>query len=111
MRIIHILAWPAAIAILCAIIVTELLPLAFGTRFNLQSDSLSLIYVALHFIINPIASLIHIVWNIFGSIVANFVLRRPDFTWKAHDVLSTAITISYVTIMLLWPYPFILYLK
>ena len=107
MRIIKILGWPAAIAILLAVFVTELLPFAFGTKYNLKSDLLSLIYVVLHFIILPIFCLIHIFWNLLGSLIAIFVLRRPDLKWNTIDILSTGIPIAYMVILLLWPYPFL----
>lgn len=90
--------WPAALVILGVALVLELLPYIGGTGEEAHFDW-SWMYVTVHFIVLPIACLVHIIVNVYRFGVL-FRSQRPA---AVLSVLSSAIPVGYLLLLYLYP--------
>jgi hypothetical protein len=59
--------WPLAMAIVAGAVLSELLPIVFGRGAN-ATWNWGFLYVTLRFILLPVACVLHVAWNIFGTL-------------------------------------------
>ncbi len=95
----RVIGWPAALAILAAAAVTELLPLASLPL----TDSRGFLYVTLHFILLPLACVCHVVCNTFGIGGSE---DRPGATPSLSAASSVIVSAGYLLAIAFWPMPF-----
>jgi hypothetical protein len=89
--------WPAAIAFLLMVLATELLPVAGGRGAAARFDW-AFLYVTLHFVLLPIAAVMHIFWNIGALAFSKFEFRR-----RLRTVASVLVTLSYLVLLYFRP--------
>lgn len=90
--------WPAALAILGVALSMEILPYIGGTGENLRFDW-AWTYVTTHFIVLPLACLVHIMVNVYRFSVL-FHSQRATATRAA---LSLTISVGYLVLLVLNP--------
>lgn len=90
--------WPAALVILGVALVLELLPYVGGTGEAARFDW-SWMYVTGHFIVLPLACLLHIVVNIYRVAV----LYRSQRSAALRAISSLVIPVGYLLLLYLNP--------
>lgn len=91
-------AWPAALVLLCVIILTELLPY-LGGRGEAARFDWSFIYVTLHFVLLPLAAATHVLWNL-GVLAFG---KSGDIRGRLIHAGSVVISLAYLGLLFLQP--------
>lgn len=94
--------WPAALVLLAGVLVTEMLPVVGGTGADVRFDW-AFTYVTLHFVLLPLASGAHVLWNL-GALVLH---RGRDLRSRLITAGSVIIPLAYLCLLLVRPvFPF-----
>jgi len=91
-------AWPAALALLGLILVTELIPLLGGRGANARFDW-SFLYVTMHFVLLPLAAIAHALWNL-GALAIN---RKGPVRARLLRAGSVIVPLAYLALLYFWP--------
>lgn len=91
-------AWPAALALLGMILVTELIPF-LGGRGSEARFEWSFLYVTMHFVLLPLASVAHVFWNL-GSFAIN---RKGELRERLLQAGSVVVPLAYLGLLYLRP--------
>lgn len=95
-------SWPAGLGLLTLILVTELLPV-LGGRGDAARFDWSFAYVTLHFVLLPLASGIHLFWNLAGLISG----EKKPLRLRLFYLSSGVISLGYLLLLVLHPvFPF-----
>lgn len=90
-------SWPAALAFFVAVLLTELLPIIGGRGAAARFDW-SFIYVTLHFVLLPIAAVLHIFWNL-GALA----FSKHEMRGRLRNAGSMVVSLSYLALLCFRP--------
>jgi hypothetical protein len=96
----QVLGWPTALAIVAALLATELAPVVFGTGENATVDW-GFMYVTMRFMLVPAACIIHVAI----SIIRAFLHRGSPLKANIRLLSSTALTASLLYYLFAHPMP------
>jgi len=91
-------SWPFAISIIAVLIVTELLPIIFGTGENSTWDW-GFLYVTLRFVLLPFVCVIHIILNLLRYTKLEKGKRQLT------EISSIIIPLGYLLLLYFYPLP------
>ena len=97
------MGWWSALGILVVVLVTEALPVVFGTGYEAKWDW-GFIYVTIRFVLTPIICVAHLVWITIGTAV-NFRRGATQGLWL--NASSVLISAGYLIALYLQPLPWL----
>jgi hypothetical protein len=94
--------WPAAFLLLGLAVITEIIPLVGGRGAEARFDW-SFIYVTLHFVLLPLAAVVHLIWNLAALVLS----RRQRLSHRLLSAGSVVVSVSYLVLLFFRPvFPF-----
>jgi len=91
-------AWPATLALLGLILVTELIPFVGGRGAEARFDW-SFLYVTMHFVLLPLAAVAHVLWNV-GALA---ISREGQLRERLLHAGSVVVPLAYLGLLYLRP--------